>query len=53
MTELPLEYLQPTVKHSTFKYADGEIRTVSPSRLCKYWGALRTRDWSHSILRPQ
>ena len=33
-----LGWSQPTVKHSFYKNADGEIHIVSPWRLVDYWG---------------
>lgn len=41
----------PSVKHSYFKNADGEIHTVSPWRLNEYWAAVREPDWSQFVMR--
>ncbi|MBV9319545.1 MAG: NAD(P)/FAD-dependent oxidoreductase [Mycobacterium sp.] len=43
----------PSVKHSYFKNADGEIHTVSPWRLNEYWAAVREPDWSQFLTRPK
>lgn len=41
----------PSVKHSYFKNADGEIHTVSPWRLNEYWAAVREPDWSQFLVQ--
>jgi len=41
----------PSITHSYFKNADGEIHTVSPWRLPEYWAAVRKPDWSEFIVR--
>ncbi|RAU92207.1 flavin-containing monooxygenase [Mycolicibacter senuensis] len=43
-------WAHPAVKHSYFKNADGEIHTVSPWRLDKYWSAVREPDWSQFVI---
>ncbi len=40
-------WAHPSIKHSYFKNAAGEIHTVSPWRLCEYRAALQDPDWSH------
>lgn len=39
-------WAQPSVKHSYFKNADGEIHTVSPWRLSEYRSAINEPIWS-------
>ncbi|MGW4096660.1 flavin-containing monooxygenase [Mycobacterium sp. NPDC004974] len=39
-------WAQPSVKHSYFKNADGEIHTVSPWRLSEYRSAVNEPIWS-------
>lgn len=39
-------WAQPSVKHSYFKNADGEIHTVSPWRLSEYRSAINEPVWS-------
>ena len=35
---------QPTIKHSFYKNAHGEVHTLSPWRLVDYWRWTRTAD---------
>ncbi|ORX00589.1 flavin-containing monooxygenase [Mycolicibacillus trivialis] len=46
-----LVWSQPTIKHSYFKNADGEIHTLSPWPLPEYFAAVRTPDWSQFVIR--
>lgn len=46
-----LVWSQPSIKHSYFKNAEGEIHTVSPWSLPEYWSAVREPDWSQFVLR--
>lgn len=46
-------WAQPSIKHSYFKNADGEIHTVSPWRLNEYWAAVREPDWSQFVIREE
>lgn len=39
-------WAQPSIKHSYFKNADGEIHTVSPWRLSEYRSAINEPIWS-------
>ncbi|MGV0768683.1 flavin-containing monooxygenase [Mycobacterium syngnathidarum] len=39
-------WAQPSIKHSYFKNADGEIHTVSPWRLSEYRSAINEPVWS-------
>lgn len=43
-------WAHPSIKHSYFKNADGEIHTVSPWRLDEYWSAVREPDWSQFVI---
>jgi 4-hydroxyacetophenone monooxygenase len=42
----------PSITHSYFKNALGEIHTVSPWKLYEYFDAVRTPEWSEFALRP-
>ena len=44
-------WAHPSIKHSYFKNADGEIHTVSPWRLPVFWKAVREPDWSNFIVK--
>ena len=44
-------WAHPSIKHSYFKNADGEIHTVSPWRLPVFWKAVRQPDWSNFIVK--
>ena len=44
-------WAHPSIKHSYFKNADGEIHTVSPWRLPVFWTAVREPDWSNFIVK--
>lgn len=46
-----LVWSQPTIKHSYFKNADGEIHTLSPWPLPEYFAVVRTPDWSQFVIR--
>ncbi|OBI79827.1 NAD(P)/FAD-dependent oxidoreductase [Mycobacterium sp. E740] len=41
----------PSIKHSYFKNARGEIHTVSPWKLYEYHDAVREPEWSDLVLR--
>ncbi len=42
----------PSIEHSYFKNAHGEIHTVSPWKLYEYHAAVREPDWSELTVRP-
>ncbi|MDV3126065.1 NAD(P)/FAD-dependent oxidoreductase [Mycobacterium sp. 21AC1] len=44
-------WAQPSIKHSYFKNADGEIHTVSPWRLSEYRSAINEPVWSDFIVQ--
>ena len=44
-------WAHPSIKHSYFKNADGEIHTVSPWRLPVFWRAVREPDWSNFVVK--
>ena len=44
-------WAHPSIAHSYFKNADGEIHTVSPWRLCEYRAFLQNPDWSRFHVR--
>ena len=44
-------WAHPSIKHSYFKNADGEIHTVSPWRLPVFWKAVREPDWSNFVVK--
>jgi 4-hydroxyacetophenone monooxygenase len=44
-------WAHPSIEHSYFKNADGEIHTVSPWRLPVFWTAVREPDWSNFIVK--
>src|SRR5690625_3186589 len=46
-----LVWSQPSIKHSYFKNADGEIHTLSPWPLPEYWSAVRRPDFTQFVLR--
>lgn len=46
-----LVWSQPSIKHSYFKNADGEVHTLSPWPLPEYWAAVREPDWSKFTMR--
>ncbi|MDY6997538.1 MAG: NAD(P)/FAD-dependent oxidoreductase [Actinomycetota bacterium] len=46
-------WAHPSIAHSYFKNADGEIHTVSPWRLCEYRSALQDPDWSQFLVRAR
>ena len=39
---------QPTIKHSFYKNAHGEVHALSPWRLVDYWSWTRTPDLTTS-----
>jgi len=44
-------WAHPSIEHSYFKNADGEIHTVSPWRLPVFWKAVREPDWSNFVVK--
>jgi 4-hydroxyacetophenone monooxygenase len=45
-----LVWAQPSIKHSYFKNADGEIHNLSPWRLVDYWAWTREPDLSEYVV---
>lgn len=43
-------WAHPSIKHSYFKNAEGEIHTVSPWKLPVFWNAVREPDWSNFVV---
>ena len=46
-----LVWSQPSIKHSFFKNADGEIHGLSPWRLVDYWTWTRRPDFDDFVIR--
>ncbi|MCV7280726.1 NAD(P)/FAD-dependent oxidoreductase [Mycolicibacterium flavescens] len=44
-------WAHPSIEHSYFKNAHGEIHTVSPWKLYEYHAAVRTPEWSDFVVR--
>ncbi|WP_059015175.1 NAD(P)/FAD-dependent oxidoreductase [Mycobacterium sp. M26] len=44
-------WAHPSIKHSYFKNAEGEIHTVSPWKLPVFWNAVREPEWSNFVVR--